>query len=118
MSLKPSVVRDVAGDAATMAKVIGPKLGKRFSTNPRVARDALVFRFPANGVVTGRALTHALQEFPEPRGPILVTGDCFTLEARQIAQAETCDLVSMNDFVWTDAAYVASREPTKKPPLG
>jgi hypothetical protein len=42
-----------------MKKAIGPKLAKQFSANPKVDKYAFVLKFP-DGVVTGRAVSHAL----------------------------------------------------------
>ncbi|SRR6266702_7910413 len=110
MSLRPAVMRDVSADAASMTKALGPKLGKQFVANPNVAMYAFVLRFP-DGVATGRSIARALQKIRSPRGPILIAGDRFTIEARQIAAGEGCDLVSMNEYAWTDATYARAREP-------
>src|SRR4051812_741853 len=59
MTLKPSLICDVAADTPSMKKAIGPKLAKQFSANPKVAKYAFVLKFP-DGVVTGRAVSHAL----------------------------------------------------------
>ena len=110
MSLKPAVTRDVSADAVSMKKAIGPKLGKRFTANPDVTKYAFVLKFP-DGVATGRSVARALQKIQSPRGPTLIAGDCFTLEARQIAAVEGCDVVSASEFAWTDATYARTREP-------
>jgi hypothetical protein len=108
MTLKPSVICDVAADTPSMKKAIGPKLARQFSANPRVAKYAFVLKFP-DGVVTGRAVSHALGKMPDRRGPTLLAGQDFTVEATEIAKAESCDVVSMREFGWTDAAYAAIR---------
>lgn len=108
MTLKPSVIRDVAADAPSMKKAIGPKLAERFSTNPKVAKYAVVLKFP-DGVVTGRAVSHALEKIQCPRGGTLLAGTDFTVEATKIAAAEGCDVVSVREFGWTDATYAKSR---------
>jgi hypothetical protein len=105
MSLKPTILRKVSTDPAAMAEVIGPKFGSRFFPNPDVAEYAIVIKFPSNGVVSGRAVAKALKKLSEPKGPILLAGYDFTVEARQMAQTEACDLVSMAEFGWTDALY-------------
>ena len=105
MSLKPTVIRDVSADNATMIKAIGPKLGKMFSPNPKIAKYAYVLQFPLDGVVTSRALAQALKRLPEPRGSTLLAGYDFTVEARNMAQIEACDLISKIEFGWTDALY-------------
>jgi hypothetical protein len=110
MSLKPAVIRDVSADAVSMTKAHGPRLGKQFIADPNVAKYAFVLRFP-DGVATGRSVARALQKIQSPRGPTLIAGDRFTIEARQIAAAEGCDLVSMNELAWTDATYARAREP-------
>jgi hypothetical protein len=110
MSLKPTVIREVSADSATMIKALGPKLGKQFIANPNVATYAFVLNFP-DGVATGRSVARALQKIQSPRGPTLIAGDRFTIEARQTAAAEGCDLVSMNEYAWTDATYARAREP-------
>jgi hypothetical protein len=113
MSLKPAVIRNMSADAASMTKALGPKLGKQFVANPNVSKYASVLKFPG-GVATGRAVARALQKIQSPRGPTLIAGDQFTIEARQIAAAEGCDLVSIesaNAHVWTDAEYARAREP-------
>jgi hypothetical protein len=61
MPLKPTIIYDVAADAPSMRKAIGPKLAKQFAPNPQVPRYALVLKFP-DGVVTGRAVSHAQQK--------------------------------------------------------
>jgi|SRR5271155_708907 hypothetical protein len=106
MSLKPAVIRDVSADAVSLKKAIGPKLGKQFVANPKVTKYAFVLKFP-DGVVTGRSVAHAVEKIQRPRGPTLIVGYDFTIEARRIAEAEACDLVSMIEFGWTDAAYSA-----------
>jgi hypothetical protein len=93
MSLKPVVIRDISADAVSMTKALGPRLGKQFMADPNVAKYAFVLRFP-DGVATGRSVARALQKIQSPRGPTLIAGDCFTIEARQMAAAEGCDLVS------------------------
>lgn len=110
MSLKPAVIRDVSADAASMTKAIGPKLGKHFIANPKVAKYAFVLKFP-DDVATGRSVARALQKIESPRGPTLIAGYCFTIEAREIAAAEGCDLVSLSEFAWMDATYARAREP-------
>lgn len=112
MTLKPSFIHDVMADAASMKKAIGPKLAARFTANPKVAKYAFVLKFP-DGVVTGRAVAHALGKTPTPRGPTLLAGEDFTVEAIRIAETEACDLVSIREFGWTDAAYAASRIPSR-----
>jgi hypothetical protein len=108
MTLKPSVICDVAADTPSMKKAIGPKLAKQFSANPKVAKYAFVLKFP-DGVVTGRAVSHALRKMPTPRGPTLLAGEDFTVEATEIAKGEGCDVVSVREFGWTDAEYAAIR---------
>jgi hypothetical protein len=108
MTLKPSVIRDVTADASSMKKAIGPKLAGHFSANPKVTKYAFVVKFP-DGVVTGRAVSHALGKIPSPRGSTLLAGTDFTVEATKIAAAEGCDVVSVREFGWTDATYAESR---------
>ena len=91
-----------------MKKAIGPKLAKQFFANPNVAKYAFVLKFP-DGVVTGRAVSHALEKMPTPRGSTLLAGEDFTVEATEIAKVEGCDVVSVREFGWTDAAYAAIR---------
>src|ERR1700759_5161692 len=113
MSLKSSVIRDVSNDTVSITKALGPKLGKKLVANPNVSKYAFVLRFP-DGVATGRAVARAIQKIQSPRGAILIAGDRFTIEARQIAAAAGCDLVSYesaNAHVWTDAGYERAREP-------
>jgi hypothetical protein len=113
MSLKPAVMRDVLADTPAMTKVLGPKFGKQFTANPNVARYAFVLKFP-DGVATGRSVSHALRKIKGLSGPTLIAGDRFTLEARQIAAIEGCDLLSIESahaYVWTDATYARAREP-------
>ena len=112
MPLKPSVIFDVPSDIPSMKKVIGPKLAKEYSASPNVARYAFVLKFP-DGVATGRAVSHALNKLPTPRGPTLLAGYSFTVEAMGIAKAEGCDMTAVHEFFWTDASYAASREATK-----
>jgi len=108
MTLKPSVICDVTADSPSMKKAIGPKLAKQFSANPKVDKYAFVLKFP-DGVVTGRAVSHALGKMPTPRGLTLLAGEDFTVEATEIAKAQGCDVVSVREFGWTDAAYAAIR---------
>lgn len=110
MSLKPTVKRNVSADATSMTEALGPKLGKQFVANPKVATYAFVLKFPS-GVATGRSVARALKKIQSPRGPTLIAGDQFTIEARQIASEEGCDLVSLSEFAWTDATYARTREP-------
>lgn len=104
MPLKPSVIFDVPTDFPSMKKAIGPKLAKEYSANPKVAKYAFVLKFP-DGVVTGRAVSHALRKTPTPRGPTLLAGEDFTVEAMGIAKTEGCDVVAVHEFFWTDASY-------------
>jgi len=106
MPLKPSVIFDVPADIPSMKKAIGPKLAKEYSANPKVAKYAFVLKFP-NGVVTGRAVSHALSKILTPRGPTLLAGESFTVEAMEIAKTEGCDVVAVHEFFWTDANYAA-----------
>jgi hypothetical protein len=106
--LKPSVFRNVAADVVSLTNVIGPKLGKRFVPNPQVAKYAFVLKF-SDGVVTGRSVARSLAKIQQPRGNTLIVGLDFTLEARQVAEAEACDLLSEREFGWTDARYAARR---------
>jgi hypothetical protein len=108
MPLKPSVIFDVPADTPSMKKAIGPKLAKEYSANPKVAKYAFVLKFP-DGVVTGRAVSHALNKIPTPRGPTLLGGESFTVEAMEIAKAKGCDVVSVHEYFWTDASYAAIR---------
>jgi len=104
MTLKPSVIFDVPVDAISMKKAIGPKLAKQYSANPGVAEYAFVLKFP-DGVVTGRAISRALGKLPTRRGPTLLAGVSFTVEAMGIAKAEGCDVIAVHEFFWTDAGY-------------
>lgn len=104
MTLKPSVIFDVSADAPSMKKAIGPKLAKEYSANPKVAKYAFVLKFP-DGVVTGRAASHALGKIPTPRGPTVLAGEHVTVEAMGIAKAQGCDVIAVHEFFWTDAAY-------------
>jgi hypothetical protein len=106
MPLKPSVIFNVSADIPSMKKAIGPKLAKEYFTNPRVAKYAFVLKFP-DGVVTSRALSHALNKIPTPRGPTLLAGYSFTVEAMEIAKTEGCDVIAVHPYFWTDANYAA-----------
>jgi hypothetical protein len=97
MTLKPSVICDVAADTPSIRAAIGPKLAKQFTANPKVAKYAFVLKFP-DGVVTGRAVSHALMKIPAPRGPTLLAGEDFTMEAAQTAKAEGYDIVCVLEF--------------------
>jgi hypothetical protein len=112
LTLKPGVICNVKADTPSMRKAIGPRLAKRFSANPGAAMYAFVLKFP-DGVVTGRAVSHALAKIPAPRGPTLLAGEDFTVEATDIAKAEGRDMVSMREFGWTDAAYAEIRVRSK-----
>jgi hypothetical protein len=107
MSLKPSIARNVPADGASMTKVLGPRLGALFAPRHRVVAYAFVLRLPTDGTVTSRALAHALGKLPEPRGAILIAGHDFTVEARQVAAQASCELISVSEFGWTDAAHAA-----------
>ena len=97
-----------------MKKAIGPKLAKQYSANPKVAEYACVLKFP-DGVVTGRAVAHALGKIPTPRGPTLLVGVHFTVEAMGLAKAEDCDVIAVQEYFWTDATYAnRSRDLTDK----
>jgi hypothetical protein len=39
----------------------------------------------------------------------LLAGEDFTDEATKVAKAQACDVVSVREFGWTDAAYAAIR---------
>jgi hypothetical protein len=106
MPLKPSVIVDVPADASSMKKAIGPKLAKEYTANPRVTKYAFVLKFP-DGVVTGRSASHALSKLPTPRGPTILAGESFTVEAMEVAKAEKCDVIAVHEFFWTDASYAA-----------
>ncbi len=54
-----------------MKKAIGPKLGSKYTVNPKVAKYAFVLKFP-DGVVTGRAVSHALSKLPALRGRLFL----------------------------------------------
>jgi hypothetical protein len=101
MTLKPTVICDVPADIPSMKKVIGPK--RAYSANPKVATYAFVLKFP-DGVVTGRAVSRALGKIPTPRGPTLLVGVHFTVEAMGLAKAEDCDVIG-HEYFWTDATY-------------
>lgn len=109
MSLKPAVLRDVPADAPSIKKALGPKLAKQYAANPNVAKYSFVLKFP-DGVVTGRAVSHALGKIPAPRGPILLAGVHFTVEAMSAAKADSCDVVAIHEYFWTDASYAAIRQ--------
>jgi hypothetical protein len=113
MTLKPSVMFDVPADSPSMKKAIGPKLAKQYAANPKVAKYAFVLKFPdsVDGVVTGRAVSHALSKLPTPRGPTLLAGWSFTVEAMEVTKAEGCDVVAVHEYFWTDAGLAASRSP-------
>jgi hypothetical protein len=104
MPLKPSVICDVVGDIPSMKNALGPRLAKRFIVNPKVAKYSFVLKFPG-GVVTERAVSHALKKMPAPRGPTLLAGLDFTVEAMRLAKAEGCDVAGVHEFFWTDAGY-------------
>ncbi|MGJ4972760.1 MULTISPECIES: hypothetical protein [unclassified Bradyrhizobium] len=108
MPLKPAIIYDVAADTPSIKKAIGPKLAKQFSANPQVRRYAVVLKFP-DGVVTSRAISHTLRKIPAPRGPTLLAGEDFTVEATAIAKLEGCDIVCVREFGWTDEAYASIR---------
>ena len=113
--LKPSVIRNVPADIPSMKKAIGPKLAKEYSANPKVAKYAFVLKFP-HGVVTGRAVSHALEKMPTPCGPILLAGEDLTAEAMALAKAKGCEVIAIHEFFWTDAAYAdrQSERPLKR----
>ncbi|TCU66598.1 hypothetical protein EDE08_111156 [Bradyrhizobium sp. R2.2-H] len=104
MTLKPSVMSDVPADITSVKKAIGPKLAEQYCENPKVAKYAFVLKFP-DGVITGRAVSHALRKIPAPRGPTLLAGVNFTVEAMGLAKAESCDVIAVHEFFWTDASY-------------
>jgi len=108
MPLKPSVIVDVPADAPSMKKAIGPRLAMEYTANPKVAKYAFVLKFP-DGVVTGRSVSHALSKLPSPRGPIILAGESFTVEAMGVAKADGCDVIAIHEFFWTDASYATIR---------
>jgi len=91
MTLKPAVLRDVTADTPSMKKAIGPKLAKRFSANPKVAKYAFVLKFP-DGVVTGRAVSHALEKMTTPRGSTLLAGEDFTVRSTSVRRRQIVKL--------------------------
>ncbi|WP_315704310.1 MULTISPECIES: hypothetical protein [unclassified Bradyrhizobium] len=109
MSLKPAVLREAPADAPSMKKALGPKLAKQYAVNPNVAKYSFVLKFP-DGVVTGRAVSRALGKLPTPRGPTLLAGMNFTVEAMSAAKADGCDVVAVHEYFWTDASYAAIRQ--------
>lgn len=109
MPLKPYVTFDVPADTPSMKKAIGPKLAKKYTANPNVAKYAFVLKFP-DGVVTGRAVSHALSKLSTPRGPTILAGESFTVEAMGVAKADGCDVVAIQEFFWTDDSYTAIRQ--------
>ena len=109
MSLKPAVMRDIPADASSMKKALGQKLAKQYAANPNVAKYAFVLKFP-EGVVTGRAVSRALGKITIPRGPILLAGRSFTVEAMSAAKAAACDVIAEHEYFWTDASYAAIRQ--------
>ena len=40
-----------------------------------------------------------------PRGPTLLAGVHFTVEAMGLAKVEGCDVIAVHEYFWTDAAY-------------
>jgi hypothetical protein len=74
-----------------MKKAIGPKLAKRFSANPKVAKYAFVLKFP-DGVVTGRAVSHALEKMTTPRGSTLLAGEDFTVRSTSVRRRQIVKL--------------------------
>ena len=109
MPLKPSVIVEVPADSPSMKKALGPKLAKAYIPNPKVAKYAFVLKFP-DGVVTGRAVSHALSKLPTPRGPTILAGVHFTVEAMEVAKADGCDVIAVHEYFWTDAGYAAIRQ--------
>jgi hypothetical protein len=109
MPLKPSVIVEVPADSPSMKKALGPKLAKAYIPNPKVAKYAFVLKFP-DGVVTGRAVSRALSKLPISRGPTLLAGEKFTVEAMGVAKADGCDVNGVLEFFWTDASYPAIRQ--------
>ena len=83
MPLKPSVILDVPAGAPSMKKAIGRRLAKAYTANPKVVMYAFVLKFP-DGVVTGRSVSHALSKLPTPRGPTILAGESFTVEAMEL----------------------------------
>jgi hypothetical protein len=105
MSLRPTIARQVSTDRATIEKIVGRKLGKQFVRNPLIPVYAFVLRFPTDGTVT--KVAQALRKLPRPRSATLMAAYDFTVEARQLAAAESIDVVSLSEFGWTDASYAA-----------
>ncbi len=109
MSRKPAIIRDVPADAPSMKKAVGQRLAKQYAANPNVAKYSFVLKFP-DGVVTGRAVSHALGKLPAPHGPTLLAGIHFTVEAMSAAKADGCDVIAVHEYFWTDATYAAIRQ--------
>lgn len=105
MSLKPTIRTEIPADSEAVTKTIGPMFGKLCIPNPKVTKYAFVLQFPSDGVVTSRALAHAIKKLPDPRGSVLIAANDLTVEARKMAEPEFCDVVSASEFGWTDAGH-------------
>lgn len=96
MSLKPSVLRDISNDSASMKRALGPVLHGALIHNPMARRYLFVARFP-DGVVTGRDMHKALEKLGAS-SPVLAAGTYFTKEARKYASENGCDVVPISEF--------------------
>ena len=111
MSRRPSISRNIAADPASIERIVGPVLAKRYLRNPAIAEYAWVLQFPGSKVVTSQRLLRALAKLPKSAGPILLAGD-LTIEALNVAAEAGCDIVSKREPFWTDDGYlVAQRQP-------
>jgi hypothetical protein len=45
-----------------------------------------------------------------PRGPILLVGHSFTVEAMSAAKTAACDVIAELEYFLTDASYAAIRQ--------
>ena len=108
--LKPQIAYKIAATREAIEKAFGPKVGELFVPNPTVREYAAVVRFPSDKVVGSGAVNRSLKKLNAIEGAILFIARDLTVEARQVAQANRCDVVTRTEFGWTDAAYQTARQ--------
>jgi hypothetical protein len=90
--------------------VLPPALRKRAGLLRGDGPFALVV-FRGHDVISSREVAKALGRLPRlEAGAVVAAGPDFTAEARDLLAAHGAQVLSEDDFFWTDASYVRIRQ--------
>ncbi|HMN71319.1 MAG TPA: hypothetical protein PKA55_05565 [Rhodoblastus sp.] len=108
--MKPHIVHDLPATREAIGKAFGQKIAELYVPNPLISLYAVALRFPDVKVIVSGEIRRALRKVESASGPVLIVAHDLTTEARRVVVEARCDLMTKQEFGWTDESYTEIRQ--------